>query len=55
MGEKFQDLSDVKVLLQALDLRTPADAMAILARYYALDRYPARARYILDELLAPKA
>jgi hypothetical protein len=28
-----------------------ADAESVLARYYPIDRYPARARYVLEELL----
>jgi hypothetical protein len=52
LGEEFQDLDDTKVLLHALNLKTVAEAEAILGRYYALDRYPARARYVLEELLA---
>jgi hypothetical protein len=34
-----------------LGLRTVAAAETVLARYYPLERYPAKARYILEELL----
>ena len=51
LGEEFQDLADVTVLLQVLEVRTVASAEAILAQYYELERYPARARDVLEELL----
>jgi len=51
MGEEYQDLQDIKVLIHAIGLKTLAEAEAILKRYYALDRYPARAQYVLEELL----
>jgi hypothetical protein len=53
LGEEFQDLHDIKTLIGALKLKTVAEAEAVLSRYYAADRYPARARYVLEELLAP--
>jgi hypothetical protein len=51
LGEEFQDLDDVKVLVGVLGLRTVADAELILGRYYALERYPAKTRYVLEELI----
>ena len=51
LGEEFQDRGDVAVLLRILELRRRADAESVLARYYPLDRYPARARYVLEEML----
>lgn len=51
IGEEFQDMDDVKTLIGALGLRTFAAAEEILARYYSLDRYPAKARHVLEELL----
>jgi hypothetical protein len=51
LGEEFQDRNDVALLLQILGLRTAEEAEAALARYYPLDRYPAKARYVLEELL----
>jgi hypothetical protein len=55
MGEEYQDASDVAVLLRELKVRTVAEAEAILGKYYDLNRYPAKARYILEELLASGA
>jgi hypothetical protein len=52
LGEEFYDRSDVAVLLKVLNLKRMVDAQEVLARYYPLDRYPAKARYVLEELLA---
>jgi hypothetical protein len=51
MGEEFHDIDDVRTLLAALNVTEMSGVDAILAKYYPLDRYPARARYILEELL----
>ena len=53
LGEEFQDRSDVKLLLGILGLHTLDEAEAVLSRYYPLERYPVRVRYVLDELLGP--
>lgn len=52
LGEEFQELSDVSVLIRELGLRTVAEAESVLCQYYDLSRYPAKARYLLEELLA---
>jgi hypothetical protein len=52
LGEEFQDLNDVKVLVRTLSLKTIEQAETILALYYPLDRYPVRARYALEEIIA---
>jgi hypothetical protein len=51
LGEEFHDRSDVAVLVGVLGLRRIEDAEAVPARYYPLDLYPAKARYVLEELL----
>jgi len=51
LGEEFRDRGDVEILLKILGLRRMVDAESVLERYYPLDGYPARARYILEELL----
>jgi hypothetical protein len=51
LGEEFQDRDDVAVLVKILGLRNVKAAEAALARYYPLERYPAKARYVLEELL----
>ena len=53
MGEEYRDIDDVKILLAALGIRSPVEAEQILSRYYPVDRYPAKARYVLEELLGP--
>jgi hypothetical protein len=52
LGEEFQDRDDVAVLLKILGLRTLEEAEAILTRYYPLERYPVRARSLLEEMRA---
>ena len=53
LGEEFYDLDDVTILVRALGVRTMADfrRIEVLGRYYALERYPPRTRYVLAELL----
>ena len=51
LSDEFKDLDDVRVLIRALGLQTVAEAELILGRYYPPERYPARARYVLEELL----
>jgi hypothetical protein len=46
----FQDLDDVKVRIRALGIQSSAGAELILSRYYPLERYPVKARSILEEL-----
>jgi hypothetical protein len=52
LGEEFRDREDVAALLSILGVTSIAEAEAALARYYPLDRYPIRARYVLEDLLA---
>jgi hypothetical protein len=51
LGEEYKDREDIAVLLRILSLRTVADVETVLARYYPLERYPAKALYVLEELL----
>ena len=51
LGEEFQDLGDVAILVRELGLRTVGEAESILGQYYDLTRYPAKARYLLEELI----
>ena len=56
LGEEYRDREDVAVLLKALGIQRAEDAELALARYYPLDRYPVRARYVLEDLLgAPES
>jgi hypothetical protein len=51
LGEEYRDRDDILVLLRALNLRSVAEVEPVLARYYPLERYPAKARYVLEDLL----
>lgn len=51
LGEEYRDFDDVKILIGVLNLRTVAEAEVVLGRYYESERYPARARYVLEELM----
>jgi hypothetical protein len=51
LGEEFQDIEDVRLLIGVLGLRKVSDVERILERYYPLERYPAKTRYILEELI----
>lgn len=55
VGEGYRDEEDIRYLLRNLGLRRVADAEAILARYFPLERYPETARLALGELLAAGA
>jgi hypothetical protein len=51
LGEEFEDRNDVAVLLRMLGVSRVEEAEQILARYYPLERYPVRARYVIEELI----
>lgn len=51
LGEEFQDRADVAVLLKLLGLQRVEDTEALLARYFPLEWYPVRTRYVLEDLL----
>jgi hypothetical protein len=51
LGEEFRDLEDVAVLVRELGLRSVGEAESILGQYYDLARYPAKARFVLEELI----
>ena len=55
LGEEFRDREDVAALLKTLGIESVDVAEATLARYYPLDRYPIRVRYVLEDLLRPAA
>ena len=51
IGAEFHDLDDVRFLLRTLDIRTYDQAIAIITKYYPLDRFPQKTLYALQELL----
>jgi hypothetical protein len=54
IGEEFHDIDDIRYLLRYLNLTSAADAKAVIAQYYPLERFPKKTLYLLDELL-PKS
>ena len=54
IGAEFHDEDDVRYLLRHLDVRSYAAAVAIVEKYYPLERFPQKTLYALGELL-PKA
>lgn len=55
LGEEFRDLDDVRYLLRFLNLRSAAEALAIVARYFEEHQIPVKTRLALDELLPGEA
>lgn len=51
IGAEFHDEDDVRYLLRHLDVRTYGKAVAIIRKYYPLDRFPQKTMYALAELL----
>jgi len=51
LGEEFHDLEDVRFLLRLLNITQPAEAHAIIGRFYPLERFPPKAMFALEELL----
>ena len=51
IGAEFHDEDDVRYLLRHLDVRSYDAAVAIIERYYPLDRFPQKTLYALGELL----
>jgi len=51
IGAEFHDEEDVRYLLRHLDIRTYDAAVAIIEKYYPLDRFPQKTLYALAEIL----
>lgn len=51
IGEEFHDEDDVRYLLRHLALRDYEQAVAIITRFYPLERFPQKTLYALAELL----
>jgi hypothetical protein len=51
IGTEFHDEDDVRYLLRHLDIRTQDKALAIITKYYPLERFPQKTLYALAELL----
>ncbi len=53
-GAEFHDEEDVRYLLRHLDIRSLEQALAILTKYYPLERFPQKTLHALEELLPKK-
>lgn len=51
IGAEFHDEDDVRYLLRHLDVRSMEQAVAIISRYYPIERFPKKTLYALAELL----
>jgi hypothetical protein len=54
IGAEFHDEDDIRYLLRLLELRTYDHALAVISKYYPLERFPQKTLYALAELL-PKS
>jgi hypothetical protein len=52
IGAAFHDEADVRYLLRHLDIDTYERALAVITRYYPLERFPQKTLYALEEILA---
>jgi hypothetical protein len=51
IGAEFHDEDDIRYLLRHLDVQSYEQATELIAKYYPLDRFPAKTLYALAELL----
>jgi hypothetical protein len=51
IGAEFHDEDDVRYLLRHLDIGSYEQAVAVIARFYPLERFPQKTLYALGELL----
>jgi hypothetical protein len=54
IGAEFHDEEDVRYLLRHLDVRSYEQALAVLTKYYPLERFPRKTLYALEELLGTR-
>lgn len=55
LGTEFHDEDDVRYLLRHLDIRSREQAIAIITRYYPLERFPQKTLNALEELLPARS
>jgi hypothetical protein len=55
IGAEFHDEDDIRYLLRHLDLRNYETAVAVITKYYPLERFPPKTLYALAELLPQSA
>ena len=51
IGAEFHDEDDIRYLLRLLEVRNYEKALAIITKYYPLERFPQKTLYALAELL----
>lgn len=51
IGAEFHDEEDIRYLLRHLDIREYGQALAVVTKYYPLERFPQKTLYALAELL----
>jgi hypothetical protein len=51
IGAEFHDEDDIRYLLRHLDIRSYEQAVAMITRFYPLERFPQKTLYALAELL----
>jgi len=54
IGAEFHDEDDVRYLLRHLDIGSYEQAVAVIARFYPLERFPQKTLYALGELLTKR-
>jgi hypothetical protein len=54
IGAEFHDEDDVRYLLRHLDIGTYEQAVAVITRYYPIERFPQKTVDALAELLPPQ-
>jgi hypothetical protein len=54
IGAEFHDEDDVRYLLRHLDVDSLEKALAIITKYYPLERFPQKTLYALEELLSKR-
>lgn len=52
IGAEFHDEADVRYLLRHLDIDSYERAVAVIARYYPVERFPQKTLSALEEILA---
>ena len=52
LGAEFHDEADIRFLLRLLDITRYDDAVAVIARYYPLNKFPQKTLYALEEMVA---
>ena len=52
IGAEFHDVEDVRFLIRYLNLETYEEVLEQIGKYYPLERFPAKTKYALKELLS---